>query len=120
MGRTQRKRAESGLYHLLIRGINQQRVFEDDEDCGQFVRVLEQVREPSGFTLLAYCLMGNHVHLLVEEGAEPLGQSVKRLSVRYVMWFNSRYGRTGHLFLVVIIILNSKGILYTPPLVFLD
>jgi REP element-mobilizing transposase RayT len=98
MARTPRKLSSTGIYHVLIRGINQQRIFEDDEDCLRFLNDLHVAKDLSGAFALAYCLMGNHVHLIIEQGNETLGQTMKRLSVRYVAWFNMKYARAGHLF----------------------
>jgi len=64
----------------------------------QFLDYLHEVKEISGLTIYAYCLMGNHIHLLAKEGAEPLSMVFRRLGVRYVTWFNRKYDRTGHLF----------------------
>lgn len=50
------------------------------------------------FELFAYCLMGNHIHLLLKEGAESLEQIFKRLCGRFVYWYNIKYQRVGHLF----------------------
>ncbi len=55
-------------------------------------------RTISEFTLYAYCLMGNHVHLVLREGNESLEQIVKRIGVRFVYWYNWKYKRSGHLF----------------------
>jgi REP element-mobilizing transposase RayT len=98
MSRVSRKLSSTGIYHVLIRGINQQRIFEDDEDCLRFLDDLRAAKDRSGACVLAYCLMGNHVHLVVGQGDETLGQTMKRLSVRYVAWFNMKYARVGHLF----------------------
>jgi REP element-mobilizing transposase RayT len=98
MTRQQRTISSTGIYHVLIRGVNMQRIFEDDEDCLTFLAHLGVACNLSNAPLLAFCLMGNHVHLVIEQGDEPLGVTMKRLSVRYVSWFNLRYGRSGHLF----------------------
>ena len=98
MPRQARKKAESGIYHIMLRGINQQQIFEDDEDNEKFLEILKECKERSGFQLLAYCLMGNHVHLLMKEGEEPLEQVFKRIGGRFVYWYNTKYRRVGHLF----------------------
>ena len=98
MPRRKRDISSTGIYHILLRGINQQRIFEKAEDYGQFLDYLSDVKKLSGFTLFAYCLLGNHVHLLLKEGAEPLAQIFKRLGTRYVQWFNRKYKRSGQLF----------------------
>ena len=98
MPRQARKRAESGIYHIMLRGINQQQIFEDEEDNEKFLQILKECKELSGFKLLAYCLMGNHIHLLIREGEESLEQVFKRIGGRFVYWYNVKYRRVGHLF----------------------
>ena len=98
MPRTARKTAENGIYHIMIRGINKQRIFESEEDYSRFMMILSQCKQLSGFDLYAWCLMGNHVHLLIRPRLETLEQAMKRAGIRYVAWFNKKYERTGHLF----------------------
>jgi REP element-mobilizing transposase RayT len=81
-----------------LRGINRQQIFEDDADRTEFLSALAKAKEQSRFTLYAYCLMGNHVHLLLKEGTEPLSHTFKRLGSRYVYRYNQKYQRCGHLF----------------------
>jgi len=82
----------------MIRGINQQNIFEDDEDCEKMLQILSDVKVVSKCSIFAYCLMGNHCHLLLKVGDEKLEQIIKRIGARYVYWFNIKYKRTGHLF----------------------
>ena len=98
MARRARQRAESGIYHVMLRGVNRDAIFLEDADRERFLRALTLTREASGCRVLAYCLMTNHVHLVLRTGDEPLGAAVKRLCVRYAGWFNHKYGRVGHLF----------------------
>ncbi len=98
MPRKARIRAESGIYHIMLHGVNCQQIFEDEEDNKMFLQILRDSKEICGYDLLAYCLMGNHVHLLLKEGKEGLGQIFKRIGAKYVYWYNGKYQRTGHLF----------------------
>ena len=82
----------------MIRGINQQQIFEDDEDYEELIKILEICKEAGGFELFAYCLMGNHIHLLMKTHTEDLGHIFKRIGARYVYWYNWKYRRIGHLF----------------------
>jgi len=82
----------------MIRGINQQNIFEDDEDCIMMLQIINEVKAVSEFKLFAYCLMGNHCHFLLKEESEHLEQIIKRIGARYVYWFNVKYKRVGHLF----------------------
>ena len=98
MPRTARKKSSSGIYQIIMRGINRQTVFEDEEDCAQFLEALLRYKEKSGYDIYAYCLMGNHVHLLMKIGIEPLEQIMRRLCGSYVYWYNMKYQRVGNLF----------------------
>ena len=73
-------------------------IFEEPQDYFVFLKILQECRELCGFKLYAYCLMGNHVHLLIKIGNDPLDTIVKRICGRYVYWFNTKYDRVGHLF----------------------
>jgi len=98
MPRTARKKSSTGIYHVMLRGINKQTVFLDDEDNQKFLQTLEDCKKISGFELYAYCLMGNHIHLLLKIVTEELEQIFKRIGARYVYWYNNKYERSGHLF----------------------
>lgn len=98
MPRTRRLKSETGIYHVVLRGINKQTIFEDEEDHEIFLQTLDQYKQKSGYKLLAYCLMGNHVHLLMKTEDETLGQCFKRIGASYVYWYNMKYYRVGHLF----------------------
>ena len=98
MPRSARKMSDSCIYHVMLRGINRQDIFEDEEDFLRFLAVLKECKEISGYELYAYCLMANHIHLLIRTGKEPLDLIFKRLGSRFVYWYNLKYRRTGHLF----------------------
>jgi len=82
----------------MLRGINQQLIFEDDEDNEKFLDTLMLCKKMSGFELYGYCLMGNHIHILLKTVDEDLDLIFKRIGARYVYWFNWKYRRSGHLF----------------------
>lgn len=98
MPRQARKKSESGIYHIMLRGINRQQIFEDEEDYVRFLETLQKYKTQCEYELYAYCLMGNHIHLLMKEGKEDLTQIFKRLAGSYVYWYNWKYHRCGHLF----------------------
>lgn len=98
MPRKARQHANSGIYHVMLRGIDRQQIFEDTEDCNEFLHILRKCKTLSGFDLYAYCLMGNHVHLLIKPTGESLETLFKRIAGRYVYYFNVKYQRVGHLF----------------------
>ena len=98
MPRQARIKSESGIYHVMLRGINRQIIFEDEEDNLKFLETLQAYRLICGYEIYAYCLMGNHVHLLIREGKESLELAFKRIAGSYVYWYNHKYYRIGHLF----------------------
>lgn len=98
MPRVAREKSESNTYHIMLRGINQQQIFEDNEDYLKFIDVLKTYQSICGYKIFAYCLMGNHIHLLMEFGKEPIEQAFKRIGSKYVYWYNVKYQRKGHLF----------------------
>ena len=87
MPRAARRESSSGIYHVILRGINKQRIFEDEEDYGKFLEILEDYKAICGFELYAYCLMSNHVHILLKTGKEPLERIFRRSVGRCVLWF---------------------------------
>lgn len=98
MPRTARKKSKSGIYHLILRGVNRQTIFEDEEDAERFLHTLEEYKDKSGYKMYGYCLMGNHIHLLIKEEKEDLGIAMRRIGASYVYWYNWKYDRSGHLF----------------------
>lgn len=107
MPRQPRQSSGTGIYHVMMRGINHQNIFEDAEDYYQFLTTLDTMSlsyEPDGtlagrnYTLYAYCLMSNHFHLLIREREDSLGMAIKRIASSYVYYYNHKYSRDGHLF----------------------
>jgi REP element-mobilizing transposase RayT len=98
MPRKARVQSETEIYHIMVRGIDRQDIFLDDSDREKFLQILCECKKLSGFQLYAYCLMTNHIHLLIKEGEETVSQLMRRLGTRYVQYFNWKYQRTGHLF----------------------
>ena len=98
MPRTAREKSRSGVYHIMLRGINKQNIFEETEDYDKMLEFIRGSKMQGGITLYGYCLMSNHIHLLLKEGKEPLETTMKRIGSKYAVWFNTKYQRAGHLF----------------------
>ena len=98
MARNPRKISESGIYHVMLRGINRQNIFEEHEDFEKFIYLLKSYKRQCGYELYGWCLMPNHIHILIKDGKEPLGQIFKRILASFVYWYNLKYERVGHLF----------------------
>ena len=98
MPRGPRKRSNSSVYHVMLRGINRQTIFESDDDRYQFLSTLKRFVDAKKFILYGYCLMDNHIHMLIQELEDDISTSIKRISSSYVLWYNKKYQRSGHLF----------------------
>lgn len=96
--RTARKRSESDVYHVVVRGVGKQILFEDDADRRFFLDALAEQRAGHGVHLYAWCLMSNHVHLLLHAPLEDVSAMMHALETRYAGYFNDRHARTGTLF----------------------
>ncbi|MBP2661400.1 MAG: transposase like protein, partial [Firmicutes bacterium] len=98
MPRQGRQLSESKIYHVMIRGNARKNIFLDDEDKNRFIEILSEKNKERKFVIYAYCLMDNHVHLLINEGSDEIGRIMKRINISYAYYFNKKYVRTGHLF----------------------
>lgn len=98
MPRAPRTKSKTGVYHAMIRGINRQHIFQGKEDKVLFLDRLGKIKEHCLFTIYGYCLMTNHVHLLIHENTETISQIMRRLGSSYVYCYNKKHGRVGHLF----------------------
>lgn len=98
MPRKTREKSESGIYHIILRGSGRQQIFHDDEDCLRFVEILEKYKKQFDVKLYGWCLMGNHIHLLLGQGIEDFSITMKRIGVSFAWYYNMRYKTSGHLF----------------------
>ena len=98
MARTARVRSESGYYHVILKGNGRQILFECDADRLEFLELLSDSFRESNITLLAWCLMDNHVHLLVEDAHEVLSSAMQKVATTYALQYNTRSGHIGHVF----------------------
>lgn len=86
------------MHHVFARGNDGCAVYRDDDDRRRYLALLGGAVIDCGWRCLAYCLMSNHVHLLLETPTENLGVGMRQVHGEYVSRFNKRHGRRGHLF----------------------
>ena len=98
MPRQARSISRTGIYHVILRGANRQEIFHDDGDRLRFLQILARYKQMTDMKVFAWCLMNNHVHLLLKEGNEKLSVTMKRIGVSYVQYYHQKYFTTGHLF----------------------
>jgi len=98
MARKPRLFAPGILYHVIVRGNQRQRTFLKERDYQVYLEKLAAYRKRYGVTIYAYCLMPNHVHLLLECSGVPLSKFMQGLQQSYTQYYNRTYKKVGHLF----------------------
>ena len=98
MPRTSRQRSSSGYFHVIIRGVGKQILFEEASDYRFFLSLLEKKSLEASIKVCAYCLMENHVHLLLYDSCQNLSLFMKKIGICYAGYFNQKYQRIGHVF----------------------
>ena len=98
MSRPLRIEFAGALYHVTSRGDGQEDIFRDDGDRELFIDVLAEVAERFNWTFHAYCLMGNHYHLLIETPDSNLAKGMRHLNGIYTQRINRKHKRVGHVF----------------------
>ncbi len=98
MPRIPRQLSASGVYHVMIRGNERKNIFLNDNDKIRFLDTIQRMKSNQEYDIYAYCLMDNHLHLLIREDKDSLQRSMKRIGVSYSHYFNQKYKRVGHLF----------------------
>lgn len=96
--RSPRKKSNTNVYHVIIRGINRQDIFYETQDFRKFLKEIKRTKETYKYELYAYVLMPNHIHFVIHDINGNLSVVMQSLTVRYSYYFNKKYKRTGHLF----------------------
>lgn len=97
MSRNARQLSSTDTYHVVIRGADHQLLFEEKKDYQKYLEILQLYEAECQFELYAYCLMPNHIHLLIHSPVTSLGSVFRHVSTTYSSWFNAKYNRTGYL-----------------------
>jgi len=98
MSRMQRLIMNNASYHIMVRGNQKQITFIEEKDFAKYLDLLRHYKREYGFKLYGYCLMPNHVHLILEvEDGIDLSKIMQGLNQAYTLWFNKKYEKVGHL-----------------------
>lgn len=85
-------------YHVISRGVERKPIFRHDDDKIRFLDTLARMKEKLNYKIYGYCLMDNHIHLIIDSNGSDISIIMKSINVSYAMYFNRKYGRCGHLF----------------------
>lgn len=97
MVRRRRIEIEGGLYHVYNRVASGEPVFSDPEEAVEFIEIVRETKKRDGWTILAWCVMSNHFHLVIRTATVPLWRGMHRMQNLFSRRFNIRHGRTGSL-----------------------
>lgn len=98
MSRRGRILLEKVCYHIVNRGNQKQSVFLQETDYAKYLEILRHYKKRYNFKLYAYCLMPNHIHLILEaKRPSDLAKIMQGLTLSYTVWFNKKYKKVGHL-----------------------
>ncbi len=98
MARKPRIHLPGGFYHVMLRGNAGQDIFFTDNDRYRLYLLMQEGVERFNYRVHAFCLMSNHIHLVIQVADIPLSRIMQNLSLRYTQWMNKRRRRMGHLF----------------------
>jgi len=96
--RQKRQESPTGYYHIMMRGINKEMIFRRDDLKSSFMEILSRKLEETEVEVAAYCIMDNHVHLVLKGELIEIGILLKRVNTTFAMKLNSRMDRVGHVF----------------------
>ncbi len=86
------------LYHVMVRGNNGEHVLSKEIHKKKYLDIIISCKEKLDFTIYAYCIMDNHLHLLIQVADDLLSKIMQKIQQVYTQWFNRKYNRTGHVF----------------------
>ncbi|MHA6261442.1 transposase [Sporosarcina sp. CAU 1771] len=98
MPRRKRNWHPNGYFHVIMRGNNRESIFQSKEDVMELMRTLEYCAEKYRFKLLAYCIMSNHYHLLIQSEYVDLAKVMARINRRYSDYYAKRYSHIGRIY----------------------
>ena len=98
MSRQPRVYSNTGIYHVMIRGINKEKIFSKGVYKFKVLEMIKEINNEVELCLIAYCVMDNHLHLLLKADENELTTFMKRLNITYAMYYNHFEERCGHVF----------------------
>jgi REP element-mobilizing transposase RayT len=96
MPRKPRIEYPAAFYHIMCRGNNDEFILTEEKP--EYIRILEKYKERYKFKIYAYCIMDNHVHLLIETGEKPISKIMQGIQQSFIQYYNKKYNRSGHVF----------------------
>ena len=96
--RIARKISSTKVYHIILRGNDRQDIFWDEQDYHKFLKIIKSLKEKYQYDIYAYCLISNHVHLVICDKNMQLSKIIQSMTISYASYFAKKYNKVGHLF----------------------
>ncbi len=98
MSRQARRISQTGYYHVIMRGNNKNHIFEEKDSKAYFLKSLRKVEDEGLLAVAGWCIMSNHVHLVIKSEPDDLASAFKSLNIKFAMYYNRKYQMVGHVF----------------------
>ncbi len=98
MPRVARKMSLTKVYHIILRGNDRQDIFYEKQDYEKFLKLVVNTKEKYEYEVYTYCLMTNHVHLIIYDAKDEISKIMQSIGIAYSIYFAKKYNRNGHLF----------------------
>ena len=98
MSRVAREESPTGYYHILVRGNNRSYIFNNQRYKAAFMEMIEEQEKDTGIELAAWCIMDNHVHLVLKAELDQLSLAMKRINIKFAMMYKQDQNMVGHVF----------------------
>ncbi|MBW9170106.1 transposase [Clostridium estertheticum] len=98
MPRTFRLKSDESIYHIMCKSITEVNLFKDTEDKKKYLSLIKKYKTLYNFKLYGYCLMDNHLHLIIDANGSDISKIMHGINFSYAMYFNKKHERGGHLF----------------------
>lgn len=99
MARKARNYIKASFFHIMVQGLNKEYIFGDNIDKKEYVKIMKDTKEKCNIEIVAYCVMDNHVHLLIGiDNMQDLSKFMHRINTLYAIYYNKRYDRVGYVY----------------------
>lgn len=99
MPRIPKKYMNTSFFHIMVQGINKEYIFNNKKDIEKYLNIIEETNEKIKLQIIAYCVMSNHVHLLIyTDSVEDLTKFMHKVNLLYAKYYNKKYDRVGYVF----------------------
>lgn len=98
MPRQARIKSSTGIYHVMIKGINKEQIYKKDIYKANILKIIREIKEKDEFFVIAYCIMNNHMHLLIKVEEDNLADIMRKINVKFAMYYNYFEERNGYVF----------------------